>query len=83
MRIEKRIENLEERTGGKRQVVIVVVRAEEVDGRRQVHPRDYTQKEYDQALASYKAKNPDQKEGDFIVLHWEDGQFREPYNKRS
>ena len=77
MSIEKRIENLEERTGGKRQVVIVVVRAEEVDGRRQVHPRDYTQKEYDQALASYKAKNPDQKEGDFIVLHWEDGQFRE------
>ncbi len=76
MSIEKRIENLEERTGGKRQVVIVVVYTEEVDGRQQVHPRDYTQEEYDQALASYENKHGDK---DRIVLYWKDGLFQEQW----
>ena len=72
MTLKQRIGELEKRTGAGKQVVIVVVYTTEVDGRRQVHPRDYTQEEYDQALASYKNKHRDK---DWIVLSWKDGQF--------
>ena len=58
MSIEKRIEELEKRTGvSKREFVIVVAYTEEVDGHQQGHPRDYTQEEYDRALEAYIKKH--------------------------
>jgi len=36
-----------------------------------------TEAQQEAAITDYKARNPDRKEGDFIVLYWKDGQFRE------
>ena len=70
MSMAKRIEKLEKRTGaGKRQVIITVC----CDG----DDTEPTEAQKEAAIADYKAKHPDRKEGDFIVLHWKDGQFRE------
>ena len=68
MSIEKRIEKLEERTGASKRQVVVLVRYEGDD----TEPTE-TQKEA--AIADYKAKHPDRKEGDFIVLYWNNGHF--------
>lgn len=70
MSIEKRIEKLEKRTGAGKQVVIWV----QNDG----DDTKPTEAQEEAAIADFKAKNPDRKEGDFIVLYWKDGQFREP-----
>ena len=67
MGIEKRIEKLERHTGTGKQIIILVV--EEGDDTK---PSE-AQKEA--AIADYKAKHPDRKERDFIVLYWKDGQF--------
>ena len=65
--LEKRIEKLEQRTGAGKQVVILV--CYEGDDTKP------TEAQEEAAIAEYKAKNPDRKEGDFIVLYWKDGQF--------
>jgi len=67
MTLEHRVEKLEQRTGAGKQVVIRVCYegddTEPIEAQRQ------------EAIADYKAKNLDWKEGDFIVLYWKDGQF--------
>ncbi len=73
MSIEKRIDKLEKRTGGREQLIITV-RYDEVD----TEPTEPTEAQKKAAIADYKAKHPDWKEGDFILLEWQDGQFQEP-----
>ena len=68
MSIEKRIEKLEQRTGAGKQVIILV--------RRDGDDTEPTEAQEEAAIANYKAKHPDRKEGDFIVLYWDDGQFK-------
>ncbi len=77
MTLKRRIGELEQRTGAGKQVVIRVC-----DDGDDTEP---TEAQREAAIADYKAKNPDWKEGDFIVLYWKDGQFEAPhtlYNKR-
>ena len=69
MSIEKRIENLEKRTGAGKQVLILV--------RYEGDDTEPTEAQEEAAIAEYKAKNPNRKEGDFIFLSWKDGQFQE------
>ena len=69
MSIEKRIEKLEQRTGAGKQVIILV----RYDG----DDTEPTEAQEEAAIANYKAKHPDRKEGDFIVLYWRKGQFKE------
>ncbi len=71
MSIKGRLAELEKRTGaGKQQVVIWV----HYDG----DDTKPTEAQREAAIADYKAKHPDWKEGDVIVLHWKHGQFQEP-----
>ncbi len=67
MSIEKRIDKLEERIGVGKQVVITM--------RYKGDDTEPTEAQEEAAIANYEAKNPDRKEGDFIVLYWKDGQF--------
>ena len=69
MSIGKRIEKLEQKTGAGKQVVMRV--CYEGDG------TEPTEAQWEVAIADYEAKNPDRKEGDFIVLRWKDGQFQD------
>lgn len=69
MSMAKRIENLEKRTGAGKQVIITV--------RYEGDDTEPTEAQKEAAIAEYKAKHPDRKEGDFIVLYWKDGQFQE------
>jgi hypothetical protein len=69
MTIERRIGKLEKRTGAGKQVVIRVT----YEG----DDTEPTEAQKEAAIADYKAKNPDWKDGNFIVLYWKDGQFRE------
>ncbi len=69
--LENRIKTLEKRTGDGKQLVITVC-----DDGDDTEP---TEAQTEAAIADFKAKNPDQKEGDIIVLHWKDGQFEEPH----
>ena len=69
MSIEHRVEKLEKQTGvGKQQYIVLVL----YEGQ----PKP-TEAQEEAAIADYKAKNPDRKEGDWIVLYWKDGQFGE------
>ena len=72
--MEKRIEKLEKRTGAGKQVVIWVHYVGD-----DTQPTE-AQKEV--AIANYKAKSPDRKEGDYIVLYWKNGQFEPPRSDR-
>ena len=67
MNLEKRIEKLEKRTGASKQVVIRVC----YEG----DDTEPTEAQWKAAISDYKAKYPDRKEEDFIVLYWKDGQF--------
>lgn len=69
MSIERRIEKLEQKTGAGKQVVIWV--------RYEGDDTEPTEAQKEEAIANYKTKNPDWKEGGFIVLYWKDGQFGE------
>ena len=70
MSIEKRIGELEQRIGvSKRQVVLRVC----YEG----DDTEPTETQKQAAITEYKAKKPNWKEGDFIVLYWKDGQFKE------
>ena len=69
--LQKRIKELEKRTGaGKPQLVIMV--CEDGDATKP------TEAQKEEAIADYKTKHPDWKEGDIIALYWEDGRFQEP-----
>ena len=65
--IEKRIEKLEERTGAAKQLIITI--------RCEGDKTEPTEEQKKAAIAAFKAKNPDWKEGDWMVLTWEDGQY--------
>jgi hypothetical protein len=67
MTLKRRIGELEQRTGTGKQVVIWVTYEGEPEP---------TEAQKEAAIASYKAKNPDWKEGDFIVLYWKDIKFQ-------
>ena len=67
--LESRIDKLEKSTGAGKQVVIMV--------RYEGDDTEPTEALEEAAIAEYKAKHPNRKEGDFIVLYWEDGQFKE------
>ena len=69
MTLKRRIGELEQHTGAGKQVVIRVCYNED--------DTEPTEAQEEEAIANYKAKNPDWKEGDFIVLFWKDGRFRE------
>ena len=66
--LEKRIENLENHIGAKQQIVITVCREGD--------DTEPTEEQKKTVITEYKAKNPDWKEGDIIVLRWKDGQFK-------
>ena len=75
MTLEHRVEKLEQRTGAGKQVVICV--------RYEGDDTAPTEAQREAAIADYKAKNPDRKEGDFIVLYWQGDHFGfSPRNER-
>ena len=67
MTLKRRIGELEQRTGTGKQVVIWVTYEGEPEP---------TEAQKEAAIDEYKVKNPDWKEGDFIVLYWKDIQFQ-------
>ncbi len=71
MSIKNRLDKLEQEQhakDGKHQIVIRV--CYEGDN------TEPTEAQKESRIAEYKAKHPDWKEGDNIVLHWKDGQFK-------
>ena len=65
--LESRIGKLEQRTGaGKEDVIWVTYEGEP----------EPTEAQKESAITEYKARNPDWKEWDSIVLYWENGQFQ-------
>ena len=66
MTLKKRIDELEKKTGSKEPYWIIV----------QYEGAEPTEAQEEAAIADYKAKHPDWKKGDFMVLYWKDGQFK-------
>lgn len=67
MSIKNRLEKLEKHPSAGKEVVILV--------RYEGDDTEPTEAQKEVAIADYKAKNPDWKEKDTILLYWKDDQF--------
>lgn len=68
--LEKRIGELEKRTGVDKQQIVIIVQYK--------GQPDPSESQMEAAIAEYKERNPDWKEEYYIALHWKGDHFEFP-----